>query len=240
MVHLGAQHPTLKSLWLRLVGSVWMMGVFNIILVLASIGSIVLKLFWKGFWGSFGQASFLKGLVIERILISILLTTLTLLVVLESLNHPRDHFLTSYMTGTACTNDFKSKFGPEVSNKCDFCDANDSRAHRVFDCKHLNKTRVGKSRFLTWLKQQPEATKNLMLFEQNWSFLKVLHQHQLAWPVFNAPSIEEHCRYIFCDGSAYWQDQPCCTISGIGVIESWWLEHRHTVLFQASAARARP
>ena len=127
---------------------------------------------------------------------------------------------------------FKTKFGPEVSNKCDFCDSLDSRVHRIFDCKHLHQTRVGKNGFLTWLKSQPEATKNLMLFEQNWTFQKILQQHQLAWPEIQVPDYEEYCRYIFCDGSAYWQDQPCCTISGIGVIESSWLEYKHTVLFQ--------
>ena len=140
--------------------------------------------------------------------------------------------LTSYMTGTACTNDFKAKFSPEVSNKCDFCGLNDSRLHRVFECEHLKETRMGNGKFLAWLRQQPEATKKLMLFEQNWSLWKLLQQHQLEWPNITTPVFDEQAKHIFCDGSAYWQDQPCCTISGIGVIESGWLEYKHKILFQ--------
>ena len=187
-----------------------------------------LKRFLRQFWSSFvaQKTCHRKDFDISSV------DDLNITRCLQKFEPSQRSLFTSYMTGTACTNDFKAKFGPEVSHKCDFCDADDSRSHRIFDCKHLHKTRFGKTRFLTWLKQQPEATKNLMLFEQNWSFLNVLRQHQLAWPEISIPSFEDYSRYIFCDGSAYWQDQPCCTISGIGVIESWWLKNKHTVLFQ--------
>ena len=139
--------------------------------------------------------------------------------------------LISYMIGTACTNDFKAKFGPEVSNLCCFCGKEDSRCHRIFECEHLCKTRKGKGNFLAWLRNQPEATKNLMLYEQNWSFLTVLQQYQLPWPEARVPELEDVDRHIFCDGSAFWQEQPSCAISGMGVIESFWLENKHKVLY---------
>lgn len=73
---------------------------------------------------------------------------------------------------------------------------------------------------MKWLSKRSVAARNLAMMPICEVNFLVLHRFQKPWPEWTLPIESSNCGYIFCDGSAYMQDQPTCTLAGSAVIRA--------------------
>ena len=126
--------------------------------------------------------------------------------------------LMTYFMGSAFTADVTSKYTNGANNKCKICGNPDSRMHRLFHCVPLKNAWHPDEEVILWLQSQSDAWKQLAVMPLNDGVLPLLSVYQLDFgdnciPPHNDATIE-----VFCDGSAFWQDQPTCTIAGAAAI----------------------
>ncbi len=126
--------------------------------------------------------------------------------------------LVAHCTGAAYTKNILSKFDITVDSKCPYCKTKDTREHRLLFCKNLHDTRKGKNNLIQWLGKRSIATRNLALMPIYEKDLLILFRHQKQWPEWTLPELQEQWCHMFCDGSAFMQDQPTCTLAGSAVI----------------------
>ena len=137
---------------------------------------------------------------------------------LRNRNEKDKSLLVAHCTGAAYTKDLVSKYDFTVDSKCQFCKTKDTREHRLLFCKNLHDTRRGKHKLIKWLGKRSVATRNLALMPICEKEYLLLYHHQKQWPEWVMPVFEQKWCYAFCDGSAFMQDQPTCTLAGSAVI----------------------
>ena len=136
--------------------------------------------------------------------------------------------IVAHFTGAAYTNDIISKYSTTGDLSCKFCGQADSRRHRLFQCEHFQNIRPRFRQVLEWVSNQPLAVQNLAVLPKHPGIFDKLLVHARQWPPNRCPEASEITHNVFCDGSAYWQDQPTCTIAGaaaIVVTDNGLLEH---------------
>ena len=115
---------------------------------------------------------------------------------------PKDKALVdSYITGKHCTNDILSKYIPKLSPKCNLCQADDSRFHRLFECPALSKLRCGK----------PALKRVLKWSDANWYFglCPAIEDVPDRWSLIDwnfpivIPEENEFHEHVFTDGTAF-------------------------------------
>lgn len=128
--------------------------------------------------------------------------------------------LVAHCTGAAYTKSAFAKYDHSVDPNCPFCGTKDTREHRLFSCKNLQSTRKNKAKLMKWLSKRSVAARNLAMMPICEVNFLVLHRFQKPWPEWTLPIESSNCEYVFCDGSAYMQDQPTCTLAGSAVIRA--------------------
>lgn len=126
--------------------------------------------------------------------------------------------LIAHVTGAAYTNDIIAKYSVNGDATCKFCGMGDSRKHRIFECPKFQDLRNNFRNVLNWVAQQPIALQYLAVIPEHVGVLPTLLQHVLPWPDNVCPHACDTSIPVFCDGSAFWQDQPSCTIAGAAAI----------------------
>jgi len=95
---------------------------------------------------------------------------------------------------------------------------NDSRKHRLLECPQFEELRRRNRQLISWVRNQNCTIQNLAILESDHGITSELVKHAKLWPSNNCPEQCCDCTIVFCDGSAYWQDQPTCTIAGAAAI----------------------
>ena len=126
--------------------------------------------------------------------------------------------LIAHITGAAYTNDIIAKYSTSGDSRCKFCGLGDSRKHRIFECPKFHDIRKSYHQVLHWVAKQPLAVQYLAVLPEHQGVLPVLLQHARPWPNNAPPEVCHEKIPVFCDGSAFWQDQPACTIAGAASI----------------------
>ena len=126
--------------------------------------------------------------------------------------------ITAHITGAAYTNDVISKYSASGNTSCRYCGHADSRQHRIFVCPHFQNMRIRYRQVLEWAIRQPLAVQCLAMLPQHPGVFNELLTHAKPWPENHCPENSEVAHCVFCDGSAFWQDQPSCTIAGAAAI----------------------
>lgn len=122
----------------------------------------------------------------------------------------------SLISGRHCTNNFLAKFLPGLVPLCSLCRSQDSRRHRLFDCPALAKFRQGKiglKRASKW----SECYSNFGLCPPVPTVQDRIDAISGSIP-FSIPDPVSHCRIVFTDGTAFFNDVKQLTISASAFI----------------------
>ena len=124
------------------------------------------------------------------------------------------------MSGKQFTHDVLSKFAPDITKQCPLCGKMDSKKHRIFECKALDKVRLQHSDAVKFAIKQPKTYRllGLPVLQKN-SWLKLPHDELVTFK--NVPLDQSgDLRHFFLDGSAFHQDTRELTLSGWAIVES--------------------
>ena len=124
------------------------------------------------------------------------------------------------MSGKQFSHDILSKFAPDLDKHCPLCGKLDSKKHRIFDCKALEKVRKKHRKTICFASKQPKVFRLLGLpVVQGSSWIKLSQDDSIPSKVSKIHD-GGGPRHFFLDGSAYHQDVRELVISGWAIIES--------------------
>ncbi len=126
--------------------------------------------------------------------------------------------LQTYIAGAAFTRDVVSKYSQDGETKCPYCDCQDSRLHRLVQCPKFDSIRSQYKKVIQWLDGMPLTTATLAIIPRNIGAVSTIIEHQKLWPPNIVPLPDEQHKHVFSDGSAFWQDQPTCTLSASAAV----------------------
>ena len=134
---------------------------------------------------------------------------------------PKDQWaMRVLMSGKQFTNDILSKFAIDITKNCPLCGGNDSKSHRIFDCKALGHIRLAHHEAIAFAKKQPKMFR--LLGTPLLQDLTCLN-HSLYGPIRLGEATctdDSQHRHFFLDGSAFHQEYRELTISGWAIVES--------------------
>ena len=131
----------------------------------------------------------------------------------------RQGVLATFACGKHVTNDKLALYSRNVhASTCTLCDQEDSKHHRIFECKALADLR-GKFRgTFRWLRKQPTAVSFFGIVPCEPKGILLKQKHCCNVPVPYIPDPGEH-QHLFTDGSAYFNDDWELAISGAAVVQ---------------------
>lgn len=133
---------------------------------------------------------------------------------------PKDKsLLQTYLAGAAYTKDVVSKYSSDGISTCPHCDQSDSKEHRLLHCPKFQEIRGEFWDVVQWVQQMPIATRNLAIIPRYLGAEISIIANQKIWPSNHIPEPNNSRMHVFSDGSAFWQDQPLCTLAGSAAAE---------------------
>ena len=121
--------------------------------------------------------------------------------------------------GRHYTKDETKKFDCASDGKCPACAKEDSRWHRLFECDSVKSIREKFIKTVSFAKTQPEAWwyyAILPIPSAVFKHLKYLQKHVLG---FKLPKIQEGVSQLFCDGTAFHNQDPYFGFAASAVVE---------------------
>ena len=135
------------------------------------------------------------------------------------LSHHHRCLMSIYQTGRHITNDALSKFLPGVENKCVLCGKPDSREHRAFHCVKLCDIRPKQCVMQRIRRTWKEASWHFGLVPHIPDASAVLESVTCHCVPFQLPSSNDDDRFVFTDGSAFFNDIPNLSIAAAACVE---------------------
>ena len=117
-------------------------------------------------------------------------------------------------------------YSEKVDNtQCTFCGLQDGKEHRFFQCRGLSDLRVKYGETFSWIRRQKKAVWAFSLCRSVGQPHTLKTRLQVPRPQLS-PRVDEVVKHVYTDGSAFFNDQWDCCLSGAAVIE-WYENEMH-------------
>lgn len=125
-------------------------------------------------------------------------------------------------SGKHYTQDIISKYAAGVTSQCPFCNCQDNKRHRIFQCKAFQEIRGRYTKTLNFV----EGNHNFEIFglpPKTPNIARDIAEICQTQCVIQQPDIQPEDRHLFLDGSAFGQEFRDTTISAWAVVEASFL-----------------
>ena len=125
-------------------------------------------------------------------------------------------------SGKHYTQDIISKYAAGVTSRCPFCNCQDNKRHRIFQCKAFQEIRGRYTKTLKFV----EGNHNFEIFglpPKTPNIARDIAEVCQTQCVIRQPDIQPEDRHLFLDGSAFGQEFRDTTISAWAVVEASFL-----------------